>query len=126
MVTLRSDAVVTWRDVCDLAAGLPGVEESTTYRKPALKVRGKVFAWMSPHADALVLRVDPGERPLMIESQPDVYYVIPHYEDEAMVLVRLEAVTDLDDLRERIEESWLLAAPPALAREHTASGTADK
>ncbi len=110
--------VATWHDVCTLAAGLPEVEEGTTYRKPALKVRGKAFAWMSPHADALALRVDPGERPLMLESQPDVYYVIPHYAEHAIVLVRLDAVTDLDDLRDRIEESWLLAAPPALAGEH--------
>ena len=117
--------MATWEDVVRLGVGLPEVEESTTYRKPALKVRGKVFAWISPHADALVLRVDPGERPLMLESQPDVYYLIPHYENEAMILVRLEAVTDLDDLRERIEESWLLAAPPALAREHAAGRAQD-
>ena len=112
--------VATWDDVRTLAAGLPEVEEGTTYRKPALKVRRKAFAWMSPHADALALRVDPGERPFMLESQPDVYYVIPHYEEHAIVLVRLDAVTDEDDLRERIEESWLLAAPPKLARDHAA------
>jgi hypothetical protein len=108
--------VATWRDVSELGTPLPETEESTTYRKPALKVRGKVFAWMSPHADALVLRVEPEERPLMIASQPDVYYTIPHYENYAMVLVRLDVVTDLDDLRDRIAESWSLAAPPVLAR----------
>ena len=112
--------MATWRDVCELADGLPEVEVGTSYRKPALKVRGKVFAWMSPHADALALRVDPVERPLMLESQPDVYYVIPHYEESAIVLVRLESVGDLDDLRERIEESWLLAAPDSLASEYEA------
>ena len=112
--------MATWRDVCELAAGLPEVEEGTTYRKPALKVRGKVFAWMSPHADALALRVDPAERPLMLESQPDVYYLIPHYAESAIVLVRLDVATDLDELRERIEESWLLAAPDALARDYAA------
>ena len=110
--------MATWRDVCELAVRLPEVEESTTYRKPALKVRGKVFAWISPHADALVLRVDPDERPLMVASSPDVYYVIPHYENHPMVLVRLEAVDDLDELADRMAESWLLAAPPPLARDY--------
>jgi hypothetical protein len=113
--------VATWRDVCELGALLPEVEESTTYRRPALKVRAKVFAWMSPHADALALRVDPDERPLMVASHPDVYHVIPHYEDHAIVLVRLDAVTDLEDLRERITESWLLVAPPGLAHAFAAS-----
>ena len=113
--------MATWRDVCELAALLPEAEEGTTYRKPALKVRGKVFAWMSPHADALALRVDPDERPLMVASQPDVYYVIPHYAEHAIVLVRLEAVDDVDDLRERVTESWLLTAPPDLARDYAAA-----
>ena len=106
--------MATWDDVRALARDLPEVEEGTTYRKPALKVHGKVFAWISPHADALVLRVDPDERPLMVEAQPDVYYVTPHYDEHPMVLVRLEALCDLDELRERIAESWLLTAPPAL------------
>ena len=112
--------MATWQDVCELAAGLPEVEEGTTYRKPALKVRGKVFAWMSPHADALALRVDPEERPLMIAAQPDVYYVIPHYAEHPMVLVRLDAVVDFDELRDRIAESWLLAAPPDVGRAYAA------
>ena len=108
--------MTTWRDVCDLAASLPEIEEGTLYRKPALKVRGKAFAWMSPHADALALYVDPDERPLMVSSRPEVYHVIPHYEEHPIVLVRLEAVNDLEDLRERLADSWLLAAPPELAR----------
>ena len=102
--------MATWDDVRALAAALPEVEESTTYRKPALKVRGKSFAWLSPHAPALALNCDPDERPLIVASQPEVYYWTPHYEDwSGIVLVRLEHVTDLDDLRERIEESWELA-----------------
>lgn len=112
--------MATWDDVQELAASLPEVEEGTTYRKPALKVRGKAFAWMSPHADALVLRVDPDERPLMVAAQPDAYYVIPHYAEHPMVLVHLEAVADLDELRGRITDSWLLAAPSELAGAYAA------
>jgi hypothetical protein len=40
--------------------------------KTSAEVRGKAFAWMSPHADALALRVDAEERPLMLASQPEV------------------------------------------------------
>jgi hypothetical protein len=110
--------VATWADVSELGRRLPEVEEGTSYGRPALRVRRRLFAWMSPHADALVLRVDPGERPLLLETQPDVFGLIPHYADSpALVLVRLEAI-GAGDLRERVAESWLLAAPPALARRH--------
>jgi hypothetical protein len=112
--------MATWDDVKKLALALPEAEESTTYRKPAFKVKGKVFAWESPHEHgALVLRCDPGERPLMIESRPEMFFVIPHYEAYPMVLVHLEHA-DAEELADRIEESWLLAAPEKLAEAYAA------
>jgi hypothetical protein len=112
--------VATWADVRKLALALPETEESTTYRKPAFKVAGKIFAWESPHQHgALVLRCDPGERPLMIEARPEMFFVIPHYEAHPMVLVNVEEA-DGEELRERIEESWLLAAPTKLADAYAA------
>lgn len=109
--------MASWDDVCALGLALPETEESTTHRHPALKVAGKIFAWLSPHEhDALVLRCDADERPLMIDSRPDVYWITPHYEGSPMVLVHLDAI-DGDELRDRIGESWLLAAPRRLARQ---------
>jgi hypothetical protein len=98
--------MATWEDVRRLAAGFEGAEESTVYTRPAFKVRGKSLAWMSPHEPgALVTRADPDEVPLLIGSNPDLYFTTPHYEGYAMVLTRLEQATQ-DDLRERIEDSY--------------------
>jgi hypothetical protein len=109
--------VATWDDVRAAAGGLPETEEGTLYRQPAFRVRGKAFAWLSPHEHgALVLRCDEGERPLMIEARPDVFWTSPHYDGYPMVLVHLDAI-DLDELEDRVAESWLLAAPPKLAAE---------
>jgi hypothetical protein len=107
--------VATWDDVRRLALALPEAEESTTYRKPAYKVGGRAFAWESPHEHGtLVLRCDPGERPLMIEARPEMFFVVPHYEAHPMVLVHVEEA-DGEELADRIEESWLLTAPRKLA-----------
>jgi hypothetical protein len=107
--------VATWRTVRSVALALPEAEEGTSYRQPAFRVRGKVFAAMSPHEDgALVVRVDPDERPLLIATRPDVLYVTAHYEAYPRLLVRL-AAADPGELEERITDSWLLAAPPRLA-----------
>ena len=104
-----------WDEVRELACALPEVEEGTSYRQPALRVAGRWFAVMSPHEKgALVLRCDPAERPLMLASRSDVFWVTPHYEPHPLVLVRLEAI-DADELRERLVDSWLLAAPERLA-----------
>jgi hypothetical protein len=103
---------VDWDAVRDLALELPDVEESTSWRAPCVKVRGKWFAGMSPHREAdgaLVIRCDPDERPLMLAGEPELFYVTPHYENyPRVVLVRLEAATPAN-LRDRLEDAWQIA-----------------
>jgi hypothetical protein len=107
--------VATWEDVRAIAGALPEAEESTSYGRPAFRVRKKTFAWLSPHEDdALVVRVDADESAALLEARRDLFFTTPHYERSAMLLIRLADV-DADALREPIEDSWLLAAPPKLA-----------
>jgi hypothetical protein len=107
--------MATWDDVRTLALALPEAEESTSYRKPAFKVAGKNFAWESPHVHgALALNCDPGERPLMIEAHPAMFFATPHYDGYPIVLVHLEHA-DAEELADRIEDSWMLTAPKKLA-----------
>ncbi len=76
---------------------LPGVEESTAYGSPALKVRGKLLACVPAHRSAepgsLVVRVDFDDRAELLAAAPDVYYVTDHYLNYTSVLVRLSRVT---------------------------------
>jgi hypothetical protein len=111
-----------WETVRALAATFPGAEESTTYGQPCFKVGGKLFAWVSPDraaAGALALRVDPVELPLLLETTPDRYFQTPHYHGHPIVLVNLDRIGN-DELRERIEESWLLRAPKRLVDAYAA------
>jgi hypothetical protein len=110
-----------WSTVREIAGALPGAEESTTYGKPAFKVGGRLFVWISPdrHAeDALAVRVDPGEKELILESD-DAFFSTTHYEGHPIVLIRLERATRAQ-LEERIEDSWLLRAPKRLADAYVA------
>ena len=76
---------------------LPGVEESTAYGSPALKVRGQLMACLPSHRSAepgsLVVRVDFSDRAELLAAAPDVYYVTDHYIGYTSVLVRLSRVT---------------------------------
>ena len=115
--TLRAasvEGVATWEDVRRVASELPEAEEGTSYRRPAMKVRGKMFAALSPHEEgALVVWVDPLEKPLLMEARADVYFSTPHYDGSPTLLIRLADATD-DVLRERLEDSWLIKAPHSL------------
>jgi hypothetical protein len=111
-----------WERVRPLASSLPGAEESTTYGQPCFKVGGKLFAWLSSDRaaeGALALRADPDELPLLLETAPDRYFQTPHYHGHPIVLVHLERIEE-DELRERIEDSWLLRAPKRLVDAYAA------
>jgi hypothetical protein len=105
--------VLTWEDVVALGCELPETEESTSYGRPALKVRGKFVAALRTNPDALVVRCDLDEKPLLLEARPDILFETPHYHGWGYMLVRLDA--SLEDAREFLTDSWLLAAPKRLA-----------
>jgi hypothetical protein len=80
-----------------IGLALPGVEESTAYGSPALKVHGKLLACVPTHRSAepgsLAVRVDFDDRAELLAGDPDVYYVTDHYLNYTAVLVRLSRVT---------------------------------
>ena len=72
--------MITWERVAELALELPEVEASSSWERPAFKVRGKTFAGASRHEGAMYARCDRDERPLIVASNPDVYRLTPHFE----------------------------------------------
>ena len=107
--------MIGWDEVVALAGDLPEVEESTSYGRAALKVRGKFVAALRTNPDALVVRCDLEEKPLLLEARPDLVFETPHYHGSAYLLVRLDAPSD--DVRELLVDSWVLAAPKSLQRQ---------
>jgi hypothetical protein len=88
-----------------IGLSFPGVESSTAFGAPALKVRGKLLACLPTHRsaepDSLMVRVDFGDRADLLSGAPDVYYITDHYAGYSAVLVRLARV-DRDVLRDLI------------------------
>ena len=80
-----------------IGLALPGVEASTAYGSPALKVRGKLLACVpvnrSAEPGSLMVRVGFEDRSELLAAAPDVYYVTDHYLNYTAVLVRLSRVT---------------------------------
>jgi hypothetical protein len=105
--------MATFDDVRRIALALPGVEEGTSYRTPAFKVRGKMFVRLREEDDVLVVLIEPELQPVLIEARPEVFFITPHYQGYGAVLVRLPAI-DRDDLRGLIIDSWRLRAPRRL------------
>jgi len=90
-------STINFDTVRKIGLALPGVEESTAYGSPALKVRGKLLACVPAHRLAepgsLMVRVNFADRAELLAAAPDVYYVTDHYLNYTSVLVRLSRVT---------------------------------
>jgi hypothetical protein len=106
-----------YQRVCTIALKLPGVEESTSYGTPSLKVKGRIMCRLRTEAEgALALRCDFLDRQILLQADPGVFFVTDHYLNYPMVLVRLDRIRRgaLPDL---ILRSWRMVAPPRLVAE---------
>jgi hypothetical protein len=118
--------VATWKTVCDVLAALPGTALDPPDRMPAIRVAGKLVAYMPstarsqpPHFggdEVLVVRTAFDERAALIQEDPRTFAVTPHYETYPGVLVRLSTVPQ-DHLRELLIEAWRMVAPKRLVHE---------
>jgi hypothetical protein len=112
-------STVDFDTVRKIGLTLPGVEQSTAYGSPALKVHRKLLACVPAHRSAepgsLVVRVDFDDRAELLAAAPDVYYVTEHYLGYSAVLVRLSRVTP-DVLRDLLHMAHKFVTADAARR----------
>jgi len=120
-VKVRGRPFVGFDRIRRLALALPDVEEGTAWGVPALRAEGKVICCTAAHRDAeantLVVMVPFDQRDALIEEEPDVYYLKPHYVAHPCVLVRLPAIRD-DALRDLLitAHHFITKAHPSLRK----------
>ncbi|HZA01181.1 MAG TPA: MmcQ/YjbR family DNA-binding protein [Hyphomicrobiaceae bacterium] len=106
-----------------LGLGLPGIEETTSWGEPTLKAHGKLWVWWSPHEDAPVFKVPLDEREILIEAEPETFFVTPHYKGHPMVLVRPERL-EPEWAKANLIRTWRAQAPNRVLRAYD-DGRAD-
>ena len=111
---------ITFDLVREIALTLPGVEISTSYGAPSLKVRSKLLACRainkSAEPDTLVIHVDLAQRAHLLATEPHIYYLTDHYAPHPLILVRLSKIknTALKKLLHTAHE--LLTSKPKTSR----------
>jgi hypothetical protein len=105
----RATTSVNFETVRKIGLELPGIEQSTTHGSPALKLKGRLVAWIpvkkEVEPNTLAVRLDFAQRDALIREAPDVYYLTNHYLDYPSVLVRLSRI-DAVALRDLIRAGW--------------------
>ncbi|MDE3132984.1 MAG: MmcQ/YjbR family DNA-binding protein [Acidobacteriota bacterium] len=131
----------SWDDVRRLALSLPETSEVSDHghiKGLGWKVKDKVFVWERPlgqsdlralsalrreipGGEILGARVEhEGAKLALIDSEPEIYFTIPHFDGFTAVLVRLERI-GVEELEELIVDAWLVRAPKRLADAYLAA-----
>lgn len=115
----------TWDDVSSLALAMPGAEELVTRGDRAWRTgpSGKLFVWERPlrtagiaetgpqHGPIAGVRVtDEGEKLALIDSAPDVFFTIHHFDGYPAVWAHLDRIP-VERLGEVIADAWIAVAP---------------
>jgi len=93
-----TDPFTSWDEVVAFAMALPETELSTSYGRPAVKVRGKAFVYPGREQGSFAISSPLEEKEFLMETDPDTFWETPHYRGWPAVLVRFGSAE-----RERIE-----------------------
>jgi hypothetical protein len=108
-----TEAIDSWDSAAAFALSLPDTELSTSYGKPAVKVKDRAFLYISGEAEtSFGVAMDLDTVEMLKETDPDTFWQSPHYQGWPVVLVRF-ASADPERVRAIIAQShaWTAAKP---------------
>lgn len=102
------------REIC---LALPEAAERETWGVATFRVRDKIFAVGSSHADrpAASCKAGPGLQAVLVQSDPGRFFAPPYFGPKGWVGVYLDEGVDWDELADLVEESFRMTAPKRVA-----------
>lgn len=102
-----------WETLRAIARDLPGTEEYTCFGTPAFRVKKRILVRLKEDGDTIALKMDFADRDVVLQMDPETFFLTDHYRAYPMVLVRLSRVSG-NQLRELLEQAWRREAPKRL------------
>lgn len=112
-----------------LCLSLPEAHEVEAWGEPTFRVRNKMFATFAGgdnhHGrgrDSVWIKAKAENQRLLVESDPDRYFVPPYVGPSGWIGVHLDRHVDWDDLRDLLTDGYRMTAPKRLLAELDQSG----
>lgn len=78
--------------LCKPLFKLKGVEKSTSYNTPAVKIKKKLLVRLREDNSSIVIRIDPEDREKLLRDRPEVFFLEDHYENYPYILAHLSTI----------------------------------
>ena len=92
-----------------MTLALPNVVEGVCFGTPAFYLRKKLMLRLWEDLETLVVKLPIEQRPGLLKTEPDIFFLTDHYLNYPTILVMLPNVS-LDRLAGLIEGAWRLLA----------------
>jgi len=95
---------------------MPGALEQETFGAPTYRIRGKIFA-MERRRDGRIsmwVKAPPGMQSVLVEAEPDLFFVPPYVGSKGWVGMRLDRNPDWETVQHRVQTSYEMIAPKRL------------
>ena len=77
-----------------IAFSIPGTEERLWFNQPSVFLHDRFLTKVHDKEEAMTLQVSSLEmRDMMLEAEPELFYITDHYKNFPFVLIRLSALT---------------------------------
>jgi predicted DNA-binding protein (MmcQ/YjbR family) len=134
--TERSVASRTLARLRKICLALPESHEVEAWGEPTFRVRNKLFAMYAASTNhhgggrpAVWCKAGPGNQGLMVQANPDRFFVPPYVGPSGWVGVWLDGAVDWGEVADLLRDSYVLVAPkklrilldPAVPLDNTAS-----
>ncbi|MBI1334640.1 MAG: MmcQ/YjbR family DNA-binding protein [Armatimonadetes bacterium] len=96
---------MTFDELVAIGLEFDGVEESTSWRTPSLKRKGKFMLRLKEEGDTVAVKLDWENHDRLLAAHPDQIFKTSHYEGYPAFLVRLDGLSP-SLAREVVELSW--------------------
>jgi len=116
----KRDAIARIRAIC---LALPETSERLSHGAPSFFVRERRCFLMvldDHHGDgrfAILCAAPPGDQRLLVEADPEKFFVPPYVGHRGWLGVRLDRGVDWDELAGIVEDAFATVAPRSLLRE---------
>lgn len=95
----------SWEEVKAFSLALPDTELSTSYGRPAVKLRGKAFVYPGREAGSFAVASPLDEKEMLMVTDPQTFWETPHYNGWPAVLIRFGS-PDRERIENVITRAW--------------------
>jgi predicted DNA-binding protein (MmcQ/YjbR family) len=99
------------RKIC---LALPHATEQETWGQATFRVRGKIFVVAREDEEGFSCKAPPGSQHVLVNADPERFYVPPYVGHKGWVGVRLDGQPDWGEIARIVERSYRLVAPKRL------------